>query len=257
MGSYIEATYPQYVDAIERRYRYKLTENKEPAWVAVPRGGEKHFTPAETDDAVLRVDVFKDANNNQDPQTVRFGINNGTVIVPTPLPTPVNPNLYASPRYDKSQDQGTNYWCGPFTAVQLLYELYGYKLAQQVLATLAGTTTAGSGHGELTYAIETAAKQIGHKVTSVWQNFSTTGWKAVGEMIADPNVALGIHCLYRNKWGHYMYPIYIDMDRKVICLIDSLNDDNDVIEVPFAEMEQWIANTYGGQPSLWIVWNNG
>lgn len=255
MGSYIKTTYPNYADAIERRYRYKLRKGKEPAWVAVPRGSDNKFTPAEVDDAVVRVGVFKDQNNDKDPASVRFGIDGGTVIIPTPIPQ--NPNLYASPRYDKSQDQGTNYWCGPFTAVQLIYELYGYMAAQKVLADLAGTTTAGSGHKELTYAIETAAKQIGHQVTSVWQNFSATGWKTLGEMIADPKIALGIHCLYRNKWGHYMYPIYIDMDRKVICLIDSLNDDNDVIEVTFAEMEQWIANTPYNQPSLWIVSNKG
>jgi hypothetical protein len=252
--SYVNATWADYVDAIERKYRFKLTEKKEPAWVAVPRGSENHFTLAEVDDAVLRVDVFKDANKNVDPKTVRFGIAPGADITPTPIPVPSN--IYASPRYDKAQDQGTNYWCGPFTAAQIIYELFGYMPAQKLIADLAGTTTSGSGHKELTYAIQNAAQKEGHKVTSVWRNFSDNGWKAVGEMITDPRVGLGIHCLYRNKWGHYMYPIYIDMDRKVVCFIDSLNDDNDVIEVSFAETEKWIANTPGNQPSLWLVWNN-
>jgi len=160
--------------------------------------------------------------------------------------------VYVSPRFRHYMDQETNYWCGPFMDSQIIYELYGMNAAQKYLAEHAGTTTSGTGSSGVIKAITDWANANGHKVTCNLQNFSDTGWKKCGEMVEDPDLGLGFHVKYKNTWGHWMYPVSIDLNKKVVGLIDSLNPA-DLIYVSFAEYEQWIKNTAGGQPSCFVV----
>jgi len=244
-----QATFLQYQDAMERVLRYDIIHNGLPNYVEV--NGEK-ISKADYIDAVKRVQAFL-VKEKVDPRYVNMGgtTSPGT-IVPTPIP--VTKGVYICQRYRHNMDQGTGYWCAPFTEAQIIYELYGLDVAQSYLAQVSGTTTDGTGHPGIIKGLETWDDKAGHDVSVDFQNFSSTGWQKCAEMVADPNIGLGFHVLYRNHtgWGHYMFPVIIDMNKKQITLMDSLNS-TDMITVSFAEFEKWIANTPYNQPSCLIV----
>jgi peptidoglycan hydrolase-like protein with peptidoglycan-binding domain len=176
----------------------------------------------------------------------------------TPAPTPSQPSangVYSSPAWRHYQDQETGYWCGPFTDSQIIYELWGHEAAQSYLASLGGTTSAGTDHDGLLYAINTWASRNGHSCNSWFQNFSSTGWDQLGQWVADPNIGIGIHCLYKDRWGHYMYVVQVNMNNQTVICIDSLNEE-DTIAVDFGTFARWIAETPGGQPSVLVVKKN-
>jgi hypothetical protein len=172
----------------------------------------------------------------------------------TPTPAPEHEDgVYLTPQFRHNIKQETKYWCGPFMTSQIIYELFGHEEAQSVLAGWEGTTEDGTGHQGINDAIYTFNRTHGTNLTIEWRNFTDTGWERVGEMMEDPNIGLGIHGLYRLRWGHYMFPVYLNTNQNSIGIIDSLNEDNDILYVSIDEMRSWIANNYGGQPSLCIV----
>jgi len=155
--------------------------------------------------------------------------------IPTPTPKPIptpQKGVYQSPRFVHNLKQGTRYWCAPFMEEQLIYELYDIKVAQSELARDSGTGTSGTGHAGVISGITTEVQHLGHKVSCAFRNFSDVGWTKLGEMVEDPNIGIGIHCLYRNKWGHYMVPVFIDVNKKIVGFSDSLNSE-DILYVPF------------------------
>jgi hypothetical protein len=241
-------SFTQYQDACERILRYNVINKKMPTSVLVD--GEK-ISQADYTDAIKRVQAYIESNGK--PKTVRMG----TAVTSTSVTPPkiqVQTGVYVSPKWKHNMDQDTKYYCAPFVDAQILYELYGIDVAEKYLAEQAGTTTSGTGHPGIISAVTIGAAKYGHSVQASFQNFSDTGWKLLGEMVADPNIGIGLHVLYRNHigWGHYMYPVLIDLNKKIITCIDSLNDA-DTITVSFAEFEKWIANTPGGQPSVFKV----
>jgi hypothetical protein len=173
------------------------------------------------------------------------------IIKPKPVPVPQS-GIYQSPRFVHNLKQGTHYWCAPFMEEQLIYELYDIRIAQSEMARESGTGTAGTGHAGVINGITMEVKQLKHKVSCVFKNFSDTGWTKLGEMVTDPVIGIGIHCLYRNKWGHYMVPVYLNLNTKIVGFSDSLNTE-DILYVPFSDAESWIKNNYGGQPSVFQV----
>ena len=166
-----------------------------------------------------------------------------------------NPNIYLSPRWIRNLKQATNYFCALSVIEQMIYELYGLVTDQYKLAETAGTTQAGTGHSGMEKSMEVTVLGLGHKCDLTYQTFSGLGttslarWRKLGEMVADINIGVGIHCLYRLKWGHYMYPVYINLETKIVGFVDTLNEE-EVLYVPFATAETWIAQTTGGQPSV-------
>lgn len=160
--------------------------------------------------------------------------------------------LYLSPRFRHNMDQDTNYYCGPFMDQQIIYELYGIDVKESYLAKQAGTTTSGTSHSGVIKALQDWAAANNHQVNCGFQNFSDTGWKKVAEMVADPSVGLGMHVKYKNKWGHYVYITAVDLSKKLVTIIDSLNDA-DLMTVSFAVFEEWIRNTTNNQPSCFVV----
>jgi hypothetical protein len=239
-----------YLDMYGRYAAYKKTHPTENFKIYTKREQQGDYIYRNRFEQMMkRFDAWWTANGTQPAYVMVIGPE--TPITP---PQPVyEEGVYLQPRFLRNAKQQTNYWCGPFMSVQLIYELYGYELAQKVLAELEWTNTSGTGHDGITYGIKKAVESLGHSVTVTWQNFSSTKWKVVGEMVRDPNVGIGCHCLYRNKWGHYMDIAYVDTNRSVVGFIDSLNEGQEMLEVSFSEAESWIANTPGGQPSLCIV----
>lgn len=191
---------------------------------------------------------YEDSKNNPTPKPA---------VVPTPAPTPSptpvpQTGIYQSQRFIHNLKQATDYYCCDFMEEEILNELYNATVPQSQLAKLCGTGTAGTGHAGAIQGIKSEAVLLGHAVTAIFQNFSDTGWTKLGQMVAAENIGAGIHCLYRNKWGHYMYPCYINLNTKVVGFVDSLNKE-DILYVSFAEAESWMKNNYLGQPSVFVV----
>lgn len=196
---------------------------------------------------------YVDALNRVSQFTVKEDRLPYTVQVQTEIKENNTPStVYISPRFKHYVDQDTKYYCAPFMLAQIIFELFNIIPAQTWLASRAGTTTKGTGHTGVIKALNDWCAANGHKVISNFQGFSSTGWQKCAEMIKDPNVGLGFHVKYRNKFGHYMYPVIVDMDKKIVTCIDSLNPE-DLITVSFTEFESWIRNTTGGQPSCFVV----
>lgn len=170
-------------------------------------------------------------------------------IKPTPTPTPQpSKNVYVSPRYQSAKQQ-TNYWCGPFLSAQIVYELTGNIPSQTHLAYLEATTTGGTGHPGLNKGITSVMEDLGHKVEIQWFNYSQTALRTMGEWIADPKVGMGLHVLYKDRWGHYMYPMWLSLATNVWGFVNSLSG-NAFSYFDNGTVARWASKTSGGQPAI-------
>jgi hypothetical protein len=135
---------------------------------------------------------------------------------------------------------------------QIIYELYGIKEAESYLAQMSGTGTSGTGHAGIVEGMTAWAKKTGHEMKYEWLNYSSTPLKTIGQLISDPNIGLGIHCLYKDKWGHYMYPMWLSLATQVFGFVNTLAGSSlSYYDVP--TVSRWCKENYGGQPSLFKV----
>ena len=155
--------------------------------------------------------------------------------------------VYWSSRYRVGEKQEKSVWCGPFTIKQMIYELKNILLCQSVLAAKAGTRSGGTGHQGLINTLQ------GEGLHAEFVTFNSLGWTSLGQKLADSNVSIGFHALYQDKWGHYMYPVYVNTVKRIIGLLDSLNSHQDIIYVSFNEFERWVRDTPGNQRSVLIA----
>jgi hypothetical protein len=122
---------------------------------------------------------------------------------------PDNDGCYRSKRYlkDANIKQDTNYWCACNIFQQIMYELYGLTISESVIAQAMGTTTDGTAHNGIISGGKAIAQRYGHTVSIEFVNYSSLTEKQIGELIANPDVGLFFHDLYKNQWGHYEYII--------------------------------------------------
>lgn len=182
------------------------------------------------------------------------------------------PGMYVSfPHYiDKGCNrlgQCTPYYCGVHSIHQVLKKFGFSKYSEAQLAKFAGTTTKGTDHNGIAVAI---AKGSDNKLKIKWMNFSDLGkdtnarFKKLGELISVNEGAKKadavIHSYYRNKYGHYETIWKIDIQNKIVYVLNSLGDKCNspaycgyVEKRTFAEFASYIANTPGGQPSIGLV----
>lgn len=144
---------------------------------------------------------------------------------PTNPTAPDNDGCYRSKRYlkDANIKQDTNYWCACNIFQQIMYELYGLTISESVIASAMGTTTDGTAHNGIINGGKAIAKQYGHNVTIEFKNYSDMTEKQIGELIADPNVGIFIHDLYKLTWGHYEYLIGLCLSSGVYTVANSLS----------------------------------
>ena len=106
--------------------------------------------------------------------------------------------------------QCTGYYCGPNSLQQCFYRLTGIQVSESTIASVAGTTTAGTDHNGLNTAVAWFNRKYGTNIKITWKNFSELGasdverWNALQNYINKG--AVFIHLLYRDKWGHYEVP---------------------------------------------------
>ena len=117
--------------------------------------------------------------------------------------------------------QDTGYFCACSMVQKMMYRL-GYKISQEELARVMGTTEAGTGHYGIETGVAYCGRKFGVKFNVHWYDFSDLGWKKMGEFMCKKNTAVGNHVLYRDQWGHYEYPLTVNTSNGTMKVINSL-----------------------------------
>lgn len=202
----------------------------------IPVNNENYITQDRYQEMLHRVITYTRNHNNTPPLYVTIN--------------PTNP-CFRSPRFLTGKDikQSTNYFCACKISQQILYELYNIRVPETELALIEQTTSHGTSHNGIIQGIKTEATKHHHQVKVEFKNFKTLDWTRIGEMVANPNIGIFIHNLYKNRWGHYEYIISICNNKKTIIIANSLTG---TIETrPQKTMEQYIQGIK--QPSIGIV----
>ncbi len=103
--------------------------------------------------------------------------------------------------------QCTPYYCACNSLQQAFYRLTGIHISESTIASVAGTTTSGTGHQGINTAVAWFNRKYGQNIKITWKNFSDLGssnsarWNKLNQYAS--NGAVFCHILYRNKYGHY------------------------------------------------------
>ena len=113
-------------------------------------------------------------------------------------------NPYMTTQGCSGMGQCTGYYCACNSLQQCFYRLTGIKVAESTIASVAGTTSAGTGHAGIETAVAWFNKKYNKNVKLTWKNFSDVGWTKLQNYINKG--AVFMHINYRNQWGHYEVP---------------------------------------------------
>jgi len=131
-----------------------------------------------------------------------------------------------------------------------MYELYGIVIKESDIASAMGTTTNGTSHQQIINGGKAIAQKYGHSVSIEFKNYSDLTEKQLGELIADPNVGVFIHDLYKLTWGHYEYLIGLCISTGIYTVANSLSGGY-IEKRSRAAMKSYISGI--SQPSVGIV----
>lgn len=162
-------------------------------------------------------------------------------------------DCYSSPRWFSGSEivQDTLYYCGCNTVQQILKELTDVFYSEKSLARIMGTTTNGTSPSEMVACLKKLLKNNGYTVkTCKWVYLSDYTWDSIGKMIADPKIGIGLHSVYKLRWGHYEYPIKLCKSSETITIAQGLSGGY-IQNRSFTTMKKY-ANA-GSYPSLLIV----
>lgn len=206
------ATYDEYVNFLER-----WIQSNCPSSGVI---GTSKPTKANLLDAIQRVQKYRKTKGTNPP---KVWIHDKQPMI-TPTPT-VNTDCYQSKRYltDANIKQDTNYFCACNIFQQIMYELYGIVIKESDIAAAMGTTTNGTSHQQIINGGKSIAQRYGHSISIEFKNYSDVSEKQLGEMIADPNIGIFIHDLYKLTWGHYEYLIGLCTSTGVYTVANSLS----------------------------------
>ena len=123
---------------------------------------------------------------------------------------PVKLNSYLSNQGCSGMGQCTGYNCACNSLQQIFYRLTGILVSESTIASVAGTTTSGTGHEGINTAVAWFNKKYNKNIKIKWMNFSDLGntqtekFTKLQELIN--NGAVFFHLLYRDQYGHYEVP---------------------------------------------------
>lgn len=135
-------------------------------------------------------------------------------------------NCYSSPRWFSGTEmrQNTLWYCGVNLTQQILREITGVYYSESVLAKYLGTTKSGTGPDMIISVLKKILTNNGYTVKRAeWLYKSDISWDEIGKAIENPKVGLGLHDLYRMRWGHYEYPVKLCKSSEVITIANSLS----------------------------------
>ena len=122
--------------------------------------------------------------------------------------------------------QCTPYYCACNSLQQAFYRLTGKLISESTIASVAGTTTAGTSHQGINTAVAWFNRTYGYNIKIEWKNFSELGdttyqrFKALKDLM--PNCALFFHLLYRDSDGHYEGVKSVNLDNNTLEILNSL-----------------------------------
>ena len=162
-------------------------------------------------------------------------------------------DCYRSPRWYSGSNivQDTLWYCGCNTVQQIMEELTDIFYSEKSLAKIMGTTKSGTGPSEIVACLKKLLKANGYTIKKCeWVYLSDYSWDNIGKMIADPKIGIGLHSVYKLRWGHYEYPIKLCKSSETITIANSLSGGY-LEPRSFSTMKKY-ANA-GSYPSLLIV----
>ena len=136
-------------------------------------------------------------------------------------------NPYNSKTGCDAMGQNNSWYCGVSALQKCLYKLGIRDVTQKQLASVCGTTTAGTSHQGLRTGVAWASKKFGVKLTVQEAYFSDYTLKQLHDILCNPKKAIICHNLYRLKYGHYESWKSIDVENKTIDVINSLGNKCD------------------------------
>ena len=116
--------------------------------------------------------------------------------------------------------QCTDYYCACNSLQQCFYRLTGIHVSESTIASVAGTTTAGTGHWGIETAVAWFNRKYDKNIKIIWKNFSDIGWSGLADYMNKG--AVFCHLLYRDQWGHYEVPQRLTDDNVIV--LNSLGD---------------------------------
>ncbi len=190
--------------------------------------------------------------NGRQPSYISTSTKTST-LTSTLSSTVASKDCYRSPRWFSGSAivQDTLYYCACNTVQQILKELTDVFYSEKSLARIMGTTTSGTGPNEIVSCLKKLLKNNEYTVkTCKWVYLSDYSWDDIGKMIADPKTGVGLHSVYKLKWGHYEYPIKLCNSSKTITIAQGLSGGY-IQPRSFSTMKKY-ANA-ASYPSLLIV----
>jgi peptidoglycan hydrolase-like protein with peptidoglycan-binding domain len=175
------------------------------------------------------------------PITGKVGCLTWNVLVYPPCPfegTPTPPGgrvFYETSWID--YDQTTNYTCGPSSSYMALSALGVPNLAEFHLASHEGTQpVVGTDHEGIMNGCVAHAAEQGIQVRAYEKTYQGIfGYEGLGQTIADPNKAVIAHgntagwpSYYTGVYGHYVFPVCVNLDTERIQIADPARDPNPV-----------------------------
>ena len=153
-------------------------------------------------------------NHKTLPDTCDFYYND--FIKPEP-PKPVKKKYgHATEPCCDDRGQNSDYYCACHSLQEVFRNLTGIVVPQSTIASVCGTTSAGTGHGGMDSCVAWFNRKYGYNLKAEWKNFSDLGWSGINNIINSNDKDCIIHNLYRDQWGHYEVINGIDGDTVIV-----------------------------------------
>lgn len=152
--------------------------------------------------------------------------NNKTTAKPSKNNSSQSTSTCTNPINSKSgcdaMGQNNSWYCGVSALQKCLYKLGIKDVTQKQLASVCGTTTAGTSHNGIRTGVAWASKKYNVKLSIKEDYFSNYTLKQLHDILCNKNKAIICHSLYRGKYGHYESWKSVDVNNKTIDVINSL-----------------------------------
>jgi hypothetical protein len=182
-----------------------INDNKDlsflPNYVAEPYNNGNKLSRDVYVDMARRVSEWEVKHNGQSPNYVTVKATGGNTTNNNKL------HNYLTTSGCAGMGQCTPYYCACNSLQQAFYRLTGIHISESTIASVAGTTTSGTGHQGINTAVAWFNRKYGQNIKITWKNFNDLGssdsarWNKLNQYAS--NGAVFCHILYRNKWGHY------------------------------------------------------
>ncbi len=206
-----------YMDQAKRVHNYIIKNGQIPNFVTSVKSKKKVDIDLFTY-CVAKILVFY-KNNKQLPNYCLYDSNAfkaGTSSASTSTTTTTSSTLkpYLTSQGCSGMGQCTGYYCACNSLQQCFYRLTGIQVAESTIASVAGTTSAGTGHAGIETAVAWFNKKYKTNIKITWKNFSDVGWTKLQEYMNKG--AVFCHLLYRDQYGHYEVPKQISGDNIIV-----------------------------------------